>query len=143
MSLQAIRPYITARLSSLGYVEHIDPFNDENIPSTLLDNGFHQLILDITGADRTQVSQGLEVAVQVKCFFKGFRDPNEALTQSIINAESIISEVTLFGNYSTYSPPITSVLLDSVAFEPYSLESNDNIVQAVFVFRFIVYTCVE
>jgi len=83
------------------------------------------------------------VAVQVKCFFKGFRDPNEALTQSIINAESIISEVTLFGNYSTYSPPITSVLLDSVAFEPYSEESNDNIVQAVFVFRFIVYTCVE
>lgn len=143
MSLQAIRPYITERLSTLGYVEHIDPFNDENIPSTLLDNGFHQLILDISGADRTQVSQGMEVAVQVKCFFKGFRDPNEALTQSIINAESIISEVTLFGNYSTYSPPITSVSLDSVVFEPYSEESNDNIVQAVFVFRFVVYTCVE
>jgi hypothetical protein len=143
MSLQAIRPYITERLSSLGYVEHVDPFNDENIPATLLDNGFHQIILDISGADRTQVAQGLEVAVQVKCFFKGFRNPEEALTQSIINSEAIVSGVTLFGNYATYSPPITSVLLDSISFEPYSEESNDNIVQAVFVFRFVVYICVE
>lgn len=143
MSLQAIRPYITERIIGLGYTEHVDPFNDENIPSSLLDNGFHQMMLDINGTDRTQVSQGLDVAVQVKCFFKGFRNPEEALTQSIINAESIISDVTLFGNYSGYSPPITSVLLDSLTFEPYSLESNDNIVQAVFVFRFVVYICVE
>jgi len=143
MSLQAVRPYITERLSVLGYVEHVDPFNDENIPSSLLDNGFHQIMLDINGADRSQVSQGLDVPVQVKVFFKGFRSPDEALTQSIINAEEIISEVTLFGNYANYSPPITSVLLDSLSFEPYSLESNDNIVQAVFVFRFSVYICVE
>lgn len=143
MSLQAVRPYITERLSGLGYSEHVDPFNDENIPSTLLDNGFHQIMLDISGADRSQVSQGLDVPVQVKVFFKGFRSPDEALTQSIINAEEIISDVTMFGNYVNYSPPITSVLLDSLSFEPYSLESNDNIVQAVFVFRFSVYICVE
>jgi hypothetical protein len=143
MSLQAVRPYITERLSGLGYSEHVDPFNDENIPSTLLDNGFHQIMLDISGAERSQVAQGLDVPVQVKVFFKGFRSPDEALTQSIINAEEIISDVTMFGNYANYSPPITSVLLDSLSFEPYSLESNDNIVQAVFVFRFSVYICVE
>ncbi|MBL0233173.1 MAG: hypothetical protein IPQ08_05870 [Chitinophagaceae bacterium] len=143
MSLQAVRPYITSRLESLGYTEHIDPFNDENIPANLLDNGFHQLMLQINGADKNQAAQGLDVPVQVKCFFKGFRDPNEALTQSIINAEAIIADVTLLNNYSSYSPPITSVLLDSVSFEPYSNESNDNIVQAVFVFRFVVYICVE
>lgn len=143
MSLQAVRPYLTDRLSALGYTEHVDPFNDENIPSTLLDNGFHQMILSIDGADRAQNAQGLDVSVQVKLFFKGFRDPAEALTQSIINAEGIITGVTLFGNYSNYSPPITSVLLDSISFEPYSIDSNDNVVMAVFVFRFSVYICVE
>lgn len=143
MSLQAIRPYVTARLEGLGYAEHIDPFNDENIPSSLLDNGFHQLILSITGADKTNSSQGLDVSVQVKVFFKGFRNPEEALTQGIEKSEEIISEVTMFKNFQGLAKPITGVFLDSLNFEPYDEGSNDNIIQAVFVFRFLVYTCVE
>ena len=143
MSLQAVRPYITARLSGLGYAEHVDPFNDENIPSSLLDNGFHQLILSINGTDKTNSSQGLDVSVQVKVFFKGFRNPEEALTQGIVSAEEIISDVTMFKNHQGLTPPITGVFLDSLNFEPYDENSNDNIIQAVFVFRFLVYTCVE
>lgn len=143
MSLQAVRPYLSQRLSLLGYSEHVDPFNDENIPSTLLDNGFHQLMLGILGADKTNASQGLDVPVQVKVFFKGFRKPEEALTQSIIKAEEIIKSVTAYKNYASYDPPITAVFLDSLSFDPYDLGSNDNVIQAVFVFRFSVYTCVE
>ena len=141
--MQAVRPYVTSRLNALNYTEHVDPFNDENIPATLLDGGFHQLILSIDGADKNQNSQGLDVSVQVKLFTKGYRDPAEALTQSIINAEAVIESVTLIGNYSNYSPPITSVLLDSLSFEPYSIDSNDNVVMTIFIFRFSVYTCVE
>lgn len=143
MSLQAVRPYITSALTGLGYSEHLDPFNDENIPSSLLDNGFHQSMQPISGADKTNSSQGLDVPVQVKVFFKGFRNPEEALTQSIIKAEEIIAEVTAYKNYAALTPPITSVFLDSLAFEPYDLESNDNVIQAVFVFRLVVYICVE
>lgn len=143
MSLQAVRPYITARMEGLGYKEHIDPFNFEDIPSTVLDNGFHQQILSIDGVGKNQASQGLDVAVQVRAFFNGYRTPEEALTQSIIDAEAVIADISAFKNYSENSPPITSVLLDSLSFEPYSEESNDNIVMAVFVFRFGVYICVE
>lgn len=143
MSLQAVRPYVSARMAGLGYAEHLDPFNDENIPSSLLDNGFHQIMLPISGADKTNSSQGLDVPVQVKAFFKGFRNPEEALTQSIIKAEEIISDLTFIKNYSSLTPPITGVFLDSLSFEPYDEGSNDNIIQAVFVFRFSVYICVE
>jgi hypothetical protein len=143
MSLQAIRPYVSARMAGLGFVEHTDPFNDENIPSSLLDNGFHQSFVSILGIDKTQASQGLEASVQIRAFFKGFRNPEEALTSSIIKAEDIVSDVTAFKNYADNDEPIMAVLLDSMAFEPYSLESNDNIVQVTIVLRFIVNICVE
>jgi hypothetical protein len=143
MSLQAIRPYISARMAGLGYVEHTDPFNDENIPSSLLDNGFHQSFVSILGADKTNASQGVEATVEVKAFFKGFRNPEEALTQSIVQAEEIIADVSAFKNYSNNLDPILSVLLESLSFEPYSVESNDNIVQVTITFRIVVYICVE
>mgnify|MGYP000869372330 CR=1 FL=1 len=143
MSLQAVRPYISSRLTGLGYTEHVDPFNDENIPSSLINGAFHQLMLPISGVDRNNVSQGLDVPVQIKVLMSGYRSPEDALTQSIKDAEEIISDVTLLANYNQYSPPITGVFLDSLEFQPYSVESNDNVIQAVFVFRLKVYTCVE
>lgn len=143
MSLQAVRPYISSKMNALGYVEHTDPFNDENIPSSILDNGFHQSFVSILGVDKTQASQGMEVSVEVKAFFKGFRNPEDALTQSIIKAEEIIAEISAFKNYANNADPIMSVMLDSLGFEPYSVESNDNIVQVTFNFRFIVHICVE
>lgn len=141
MSLQAVRPYITDRMGGLGYTEHTDPFSDQNIPSSLLDGGFHQRFLEISGANKNNESQGLDVPVEVRCFFKGFRTPEDALTQSVINAEYIIADITSYENYSNLDPAINAVFLDSLSFDPYDEESNDNIVQVTFVFRFVVYVC--
>lgn len=143
MSIQAIRPYISSRMAGLGYVEHTDPFNDENIPASLLDHGFHQSFISLLGIDKTQASQGIEASCQIKVFFKGFRNPEEALTQSIVNAEDIIADLTAYKNYVDYADPIMSVLLDSLSFDPYSVESNDNIVQVTIILRFAVHICVE
>lgn len=143
MSLQAVRPYISAKMSALGYVEHIDPFNDENIPSSLLDNGFHQRFTTIIGIDKNQASQGIEAGVELKIFFKGFRSPDDALTQSIIQAEDVVAELSAFKNYANNADPILSVLLDSMDFQPYSDGSNDNIVQVTINLRIVVYICVE
>lgn len=143
MSLQAVRPYISAKMTGLGYVEHTDPFNDENIPASLLDNGFHQRFTSILGIDKNQASQGIEAGVELKAFFKGFRSPEDALTQSIIQAEDIISELSAFKNYANNVDPIMSVLLDSLSFEPYSDGSNDNIIQVTINLRFVVFICVE
>jgi hypothetical protein len=143
MSLQAIRPYVSAKMSALGYSEHTDPFNDENIPSSLLDNGFHQRFTSILGVEKNQASQGIEAGIELKVFFKVFRTPEDALTQSIINAENIIEELSAFKNYVNNADPIMSVLLDSLSFDPYSNESNDNIVQVTINFRIVVFICVE
>jgi hypothetical protein len=42
-----------------------------------------------------------------------------------------------------FTPAITGVFLDSMSFEPYDEESNDNTIQVVFVFRFKVWICVQ
>lgn len=141
MSLQAVRPYISDRMSGLGYVEHLDPFNSENIPASLLDGGFHQQFIGINGANKNNESQGLEVTAEVKCFFKGFRSPEDAVNQSVINAEYIIADLTKFENYSNLDPAINAVFIDSVSIDPYDNEGNDNIIQLTLVFRFVVYVC--
>jgi hypothetical protein len=143
MSIQAVRPYITEQLSALNLSEHTDPFNDENIPSNIIDGAFHQMLLPFSGVDKNNVSQGIEAPVQVKVFFKGYRTPEDALTQSIIKAEEIMVQVLKTENYFNYNPPITAVFLDSLEFAPYDEESNDNTMMVIFVFRFKLYVCIE
>jgi len=143
MSLTAVRPYVTARMTDLGFSEHTDPFNDQNIPSAIIDGAFHQAMLEISGVEKNNEAQGVEVPVQIKAFFKGFRTPEEALEQSIIRAEEVVVGMLRAENFFNFSPAITGVFLDSLAFEPYDTESNDNTIQVVFVFRFKVWICVQ
>jgi len=143
MSITAVRPYVTARMTELGYVEHTDPFNDQNIPSAIIDGAFHQAMLEISGVEKNNEAQGVEIPVRIKAFFKGYRTPEEALDQSIFKSEQIVVGMLKAENFFNFTPAITGVFLDSMSFEPYDEESNDNTIQVVFVFRFKVWICVQ
>jgi hypothetical protein len=143
MSITAVRPYIQAQMQELGFSEHTDPFNDENIPSNIIDGAYHQQMLEIIGVEKNNVAQGVEVPVQVKAFFKGYRTPEEALEYSIVRSEEIVTQMLRAENFFNFTPAITGVFLDSLSFEPYDGESNDNIVVAVFTFRFKIWICIQ
>lgn len=143
MSLTAVRPYIQQVMTDLGFIEHDDPFNDGNIPSNILDGKYHQTMLEVVGVEKNNEAQGVEVPVLVKAFFKGYRTPVEALEHSIIRSEEIVVEMLKAENFFNFTPAITGVFLDSLGFEPYDQESNDNIIVAVLTFRFKVWICVQ
>lgn len=138
--INGIRKYISDKFSSFSLTEHIDPFNNENIPSSILDRGFHQIIQTITGDSKNQESQGLIVTIEVKVFLKGFRNPSEALAQSVDLAEDIVSSVVSVQNSTIYRD-VKTIDLRSLNFVSYDEATNDNIVCSVFVFDFLGYIC--
>lgn len=79
--LDAIKPYFSDKLESLGYKQWNDGFNFENIPSTVLDNSFHVFIPTINGISLNQGNQELEVTTLVRIFRKGFVNVADALNE--------------------------------------------------------------
>lgn len=143
MSLQAVRPYISSRMIGLGFTEWEDPFNDQNIASNILDGAFHQVITTAENVGINNVSQAFDVSSEITVFFKGFREPKDAFTQSIIKSEEIVADLCNKKNHDASPLPITAVFIDSMRFEPYDVDSNDNVIKAVLLCRIRVYICVE
>lgn len=143
MSLTSIRPYFRSRLKELGFKEWLEPFDAENIPSTLIDRSFHQRIESIQGIAKQNQAQEMEAIVSIRMAFKGFRHPDSALDEAIKKAEPVIADLISPSNYFGLSPPIGGVFLNQVTFEPFSDELNDNIVIAIAEMSVRINLCVD
>lgn len=143
MSLVSIRPYFRDRLTQLGFTEWSEPFDAENIPSSLIDMAYHWQITDISGADRSNLDQQLDAEVEVRLFFKGFRDPSSTLDTAIKKSELIISDLIKPSNFQDVSPAIANVSIKNVRFDPFDNELNDNVVLVRMIFETRVFVCIE
>lgn len=142
MSLVDIRPYFSERIESKGFVEWQDAFASNNIPSTQIDNAFHQSFVSFSGGPTTQADQEIVALVQVDLFLKGFRDPGSKIQEAVERAEGIISVCMAYGNYKD-STSIKGVYFDSMTISPFSAEGNDNIVLATIVFEVRMFICIN
>lgn len=97
MSFSTIRPYFQDRMIAVDSElrEWEDAFNLENIPSTILDKSWHIQFNPMgynTGGAQTCLSFDCPVTLSV--FFKGYRNPREAVDTALIFADAIIKECT-------------------------------------------------
>lgn len=141
MSVIFIKPYFSSKLSALGYEEWGDGFGDDNIPSTLLDQSFHQRTLSAQSAGINQESFEMDVSHQVKVFFKGFNDPAKAIDEGLVACESLIASILNLKDYTDAG--IYGVFFNSFSIDPYDDAKNDNIVVATLNFSIIVYVCIS
>lgn len=141
MSLTDVRPYFTNRLTALGFTEWDDAFQDDNIPSTILDRAFFQTLIGVTGETTTALDVELTATVEVRCFFKGYREPVLALNEAIDRSEKVIKSCVNTLNQA--GTGIKGVYLNSLGLEPINLDGNDNVVKAVLVFDVRVYLCTD
>jgi hypothetical protein len=139
MSLTKIRPYFRGRLEGLGYREHLDGFNIENVPQTLIDRSFHILVTSIRGGPINHTHQDTEAQVEVVLFFKGFRDVAAAIDTSIDEVEKIVKDVCKVSNRTS---ELLNVVFDGVDFAPLN-DQNDNSVLVRMNFAAFVVLCVE
>lgn len=126
MSFNTLSPYFESRMNAVDpeLKEWEDAFNIENIPGTILDKSWHINFdtFNYTGSAHTCLS--FDCLVTLNVFFKGYRNPKEAIDTALIFADAIIKECTNPVHRLT-QPKIKNVLPGIVKVRPYE-PSNDN-----------------
>jgi hypothetical protein len=142
MSLTAVRPFFRSVLNSQGYQEWVDAFNIENIPSTVLTKGaYHIESNEVTGVKLNQADQELEMRVRINMFFKGYRNPSEAVDSAINKIQTFLKELLKPTNrIGQYEDGIKNVVFNDYGLESLNI-SNDNVVKASV--NFTVFVIIE
>lgn len=141
MSLTAVRPYFTAQLTALGFTEWKDGFQDDNIPATLLDRSFFQLITNVSGTQTNNDNIEVSTQVEVRCYFKGYNDPFAAYDEAILKSEEVIKSCVNIS--SQVGTALKGVYLSTMNLEPLEIDNNDNVVRSVLVFEVRIGICLD
>lgn len=134
MSLSLIKPYLRARCLAVGLAEHPEPFNQENLPSTIIDKSFQISLTSANGVKLNQNDQEMSSTVGLIFYLKGFRDPDLALDKAIEKSEALIREVEKPVN--RLGVCLKNVSLSDINYEALAL-SNDNVVKTTINFNFV------
>lgn len=127
MSLSLLIPYVRNKLQGLGYTEHTDEFDGDNIPATVMDKTF-KLNPGSLSAQRASSKDYLwTYPLEIEIFFRGYNYPSAAVDGAFVEVEKIMDEV--FDIADRYSQSgIRDIYPTGVSFEPFSSD-NDSIVR--------------
>jgi hypothetical protein len=140
MSWENVFSYFSQKLESVGCSEWVVPFDEENIPSSLIDKSFIQSVVNITGDNMTNQALETIISHEVRIFYKGFRDPRNAEKEALAKAseavKACVSHVAQGGDFK-------GVYFTDLSLEPLSDDINDNVVVAIIRFDVRMFLCIE
>jgi hypothetical protein len=141
MSLSSVRSYMKTRCNALGFVEHKDAFNFENIARVQFNRAFHLQLGQVSGVKQNQTVQEVNAEVTVRLFFNGFRTPSDGVDLAIVESEKLIAsclktENRLGGEY------LKNLRFNSMSVEPFD-STNDNALVSIINFTADVLLDVE
>lgn len=135
----AIRPLFRTQMNGLGFSEHKDAFNYENIPNTIINKAYH--IDTPTGGRKgpyDQLSQEVEHDCVIRVFYKGFRYPADAVDLAMNDYGRILH--TLLAPSVRLGTKVKNIYLSDVAIKPL-FPSNDNLVLLEITFTCLIEIC--
>lgn len=139
MSLVNVLPYYRGKLNLLGYKEHDDPFDADNVPESILDKQYQLEWGD--GTTASEANQGITWSQPILCrlFIEGRRDSLETRDVAISRGETVLLELL---NYLTNNSAgkIKNVALDSFSIESLS-ETNSNSMVVLINTTATIYLC--
>jgi len=127
LALKDVRPYFRTALNGLGFSEWDDAFNYENVPDTIIDKSYHLGTISSSNVVMQQRKLSYTASINVKVFFKGFREPKEALDEAMIQGDNILAAV-LKPSTRNAGATLKNVNFDSLEAVPMDV-SNDNVVR--------------
>jgi hypothetical protein len=121
-------PYLRQVLNDLGYHEHEDEFDQDNIASTVIDKTYMITPQGLRSSRSSHLTFEWTFPVVVTLFFSGYRKPSEAVDGSLEQIELFLDEVLdVSERYSVQG--LADLYPTSIDFNPVD-QSNDTIVQA-------------
>ena len=121
-------PYLREKLNALGYQEHDDEFDEDNIAATVIDKSYMIKTRGITSARSSHTTYEWTFPVEVLLWFKGFRKPSDAVDGALESVELVLDEVLDISSRYTV-PGLMDVHPSTIDFEPIDAP-NDCIIQA-------------
>lgn len=138
MSFSAIKPYIETFMYEIGLRnQHEDAFNDDNIPSTILDDAWAVRFGTANYIGTAHETFAFTYPVQLVVFKKGYRSPQEAVDSLHVMAEAIL-KAALSAPRRLNQATIKNVLPSTVDIIPLNA-SNDNAAKLTLNFNFTIY----
>jgi len=135
MSFVDLRPYFQGRVAAADsdFTEWTDAFAEDNIPSSLMDKAYHIKYGDFALKSGVQNGAFLyDGPVTVNFYFKGYKDPIDAIDTAWTKAETIIQECCK--NTQRLSQSKIKNVLASFAGVSQLGATNDNVVKLSIVF---------
>lgn len=123
MSMESIIPYFVARCRELGYAEHEDALNWQNIPLSKIDKVFHVELGDLTKSKMDMWLLTIETPVTVRLFVKAGRDTKAARAKAIVDAKNLI--LSVMDPLTLGAAQIKAAYFDSTKLSAVD-DSNDN-----------------
>lgn len=134
--LSDVKPYARSVLKLLGYSEHSDPFNQNNIPQNLLDKRFFITQGAAQGVKNNQDNLEMRVPIVIAVHKKAFRNVNAKFDEAMVDAEKIRGAM-LAPQTRLTQPNIKNVEFTSVEVLPLSA-SNEHAMVLNFGFTMLV-----
>jgi len=141
MSITNVKGYFRTHCKALGYKEHDDAFNWENIGEAGANKVFHLEFGDTRG-EKMQMPGALESGTQltVRLFFKPGRNVTSGVDSAILESESLIKRCLKAAN--RLGTTLKNVTFDSMTIGRLD-PSNDNQIISTINFTASVLTDVE
>lgn len=139
MSFQSVRPFFRARLKAIGFEEHPDSVDFQNIASTNLKKAFQLSTSSITGGAATQIAHNFDYGLTLRVFAKGSGRNN---SKTFDLADELIDDIfqALLPASVRLGTVIKDIVPDSVSKNPLS-GSNDYDVEIEISFTVKLLNC--
>jgi len=114
-------------METLGYTEHRDAFDYDNIPENILDKAYHLELGSTDISNANQTIHEFNVPVVVRAFFKGYTsdDSSQTVDDVMVEVESIYNEVLKLSNRIT--PEIKNIVPGGFIINPRSATNQNDI----------------
>lgn len=134
--IYGVKPYGKTVLETLGYVEHKDPFNKDNIPANLKNKAFHMSQGIARTVSNHQDHLSLQVPLTISAYKQGFNNPNQKFLDALTDAERI-RDAMLAPQTRLTQPHIKNVTLETMDVAPVAASNNNTMVLS-FVFNMLI-----
>ena len=121
--LSSVRPLFRTQLEGLGYEEHRDAFNFDNIGDSIINDSFHLETTSISSLPANQIAHDFAYNITLRVFKRGYNDPATLLDEIDQVAQDIYG--ALLDPAIRLGTDIKDIVPDGYQPLPYA-PSNDN-----------------
>lgn len=132
MGLADVRPFFRERLEGLGYTEHNQPFEPDEVGANIVDGAFHIETGTISTGPANQRSHTFDYPLTIRIYKTGYSDILEAYDAALEGADTILADLLQPSVRLGNVVGIKDIIPNSV--QPTALNAtNDNVVVVVMV----------